>query len=521
MEIYTKIKQNTYQDSIKMMQFQAALKQIQGVIDCGVAMATPTNKSQFREAGLLTEEAQHAKPNDLCIVVKAESGEAIAIAVDGIEKYFKPKELPEQYLDETAIRPKSISSALKRLQNANLAIISVPGEYAAFEAVKALNSGLNVFLFSDNVPLEDEIELKVLAEQKDLLMMGPDCGTAVISGIGLGFSNVIRGGMIGIVGASGSGMQEVCCLINRMGEGISQAIGTGGRDLSAEVGGRTFIRAMDALMRDDETDVIVLMSKHCDEEVAKRMVEKVKISKKPVIVYFPGSDSFLENNLRNIYKAENLEHVAASSVKILQGEIQPSPVTKEFLYDEMAGIIERESSRFSQKQEYVRALLTGGSFVDQAITILPTFFPRVYTYPFYGQTLRLENPQKSIEHTIVDLGEDYFTKGKVHPIIDPSPRNERILKEADDDKLKVILLDVILGYSAHSDPAGNLAKVISDAKVKAEGNGCYLSVIINICGTDKDPQNLKEQKDKLEYAGAIVTESSTRATFLAGLIGLQ
>jgi len=521
MEIYTEIKENTYQDSIKLMQFQSALNQIQGIINCGVAMATPANKAQFREAGLLTEETKRARPNDLCIIVIAESKEPISVAADEIDKYFSPRVLAQEFIEETIIRPKSISAALRIIPKANLAIISVPGEYAALEAIKALESGLHVFLFSDNVPLEDEIELKGLAERKGLLMMGPDCGTAIISGVGLGFSNAVRRGRIGIVGASGSGMQEVCCLIDRMGEGISQAVGTGGRDLSAEVGGKMFIRAMDALMEDKETDIIILMSKHCDVGVAKRMVEKVKTSKKPVVVYFPGSDTFMKDNLGNIYKTENLEHLATSAVKIIRGETQPGPVTKELLYNEMAEITKQESSRFSQSQEYVRALLTGGSFVDQANTILPALFPKVYAYPSYGRTFELKNPLKSTGHTIVDLGDDYFTRGKAHPMIDPSPRNERILKEAAGGKVKVILLDVILGYGAHSDPAGDLAPVISDAKAKAKAHGGYLSVIIGLCGTDRDPQGFKEQKSKLENSGAIITESSTRATLLAGLIGSQ
>jgi FdrA protein len=521
MEIYTTVKKNTYQDSMKLMQLQAYLNRIPGVISCGVAMATPINKSQFREAGLLTQQVQEGSPNDLCIVVKAESKAAISVARVEIDRYFSPKERTDGYPAEVDMLPKSLFSALKQVPNANLTVISVPGEYAALEATKALNNGLHVFLFSDNVPIEDELELKALAKQKGLLMMGPDCGTAIISGIPLGFSNAVKPGRIGIVGASGSGMQEVCCLIHRMGEGISQAVGTGGRDLYNEVGGKTFITAMESLLDDEETDVIILMSKHCDEKVASRMVEKARESKKPIVAYFPGSDSLIKNTAENIYRAMNLEHIASSSVKLVRGNTPPKPMTKEIVSREMRGVITSESSNFSPEQKYVRAFFTGGTFADEANLIFPSFFDRVYSHPSFGQTLSLDNPLKSKEHCIVDLGDDFFTKGKLHPMIDPRLRVERIAEEIEDKQIKVFLLDVVLGYGAHTDPGGELTGIISDAKRTFEDQDGYLSFIVSLCGTEEDPQNYNEQKRKLEKSGAVVADSSTRAAILAGLIGSQ
>lgn len=349
MEIYTVIKENMYQDSLKLMQFQEVLSKIPGIISCGVAMATPENKSQFKKVRLFTREVQRASPNDLCIIIKAVSKESISSVLLEIDKYFNSKKIIEGYPGEMEILPKSISSALKRFPNANLAVISVPGPYAAFEAIKALNSGLHVFLFSDNVPLQDEVEIKTLAERKGLLMMGPDCGTAFISGIPFGFSNAVRRGRIGIVGASGSGMQEVSCLIHRMGEGISQAIGTGGRDLFKEVGGKTFIAAMEALLKDDETDVIILMSKHCDEKVARRMIEKARESKKPIVAYFPISDSLIENNIENIYNlgahihrsvAYRLNYPAVRDKCLVDGKLQPTlSIGADYVGDGPPGVV--------------------------------------------------------------------------------------------------------------------------------------------------------------------------------------
>ena len=519
MEIYNEIRKKIYQDSMKLMQLAATLNNIPGVISCGIAMGTPENKSLFQEAGLMTEQLLEAGPNDLCIVIKAEAPEVLSVALGQISEHFSPKKKIEGFFGDEQTSPKSISTALRQLPDANLAMISVPGPYAALEAAKALNNGLHVFLFSDNVPLQDEIDLKALAEQKGLLMMGPDCGTAIISGIPLGFSNNVRRGKIGIVAASGSGMQEVCCLIHRMGEGISQAIGTGGRDLYREVGGKTFVTAMDAFVNDEETNVIILMSKHCDEKVAKVMVEKAGKSKKPIVAYFPNADSLIEDELKNIYKAADLEHIATSSVALVRGNTPPRPITKQTVSQEMLEVIASETSKFSPEQKYVRALFTGGTFADEANVILSSFFDRIYAYPSYGKALSLENPLKSMEHCIVDLGDDLFTKGKLHPMIDPMPRIQRIAKELEDRHIRVFLMDVVLGYGAHPDPGGILAKMISDAKRVFEQRGEYLSFVLSLCGTEEDPQNYNEQKMKLEKSGAVVTGSTARAALLAGLIG--
>ncbi len=522
MEPYVFIVKNTYQDSIKVMQFQSILSEtIPGIISCGVAMGTPGNKSFFREAGLFAEQLQQAGPNDLCIVVKVASRDALALARAEIEKHFSSDKASEGYSDHVEILPTSISSALKRFPNANLSCISVPGRYAALEAYKALSSGLHVFLFSDNVSLEDELDLKSFAERKGLLMMGPDCGTAVISGIPLGFSNALRRGKIGIIGASGTGMQEISCLIHGAGEGISHAVGTGGRDLSAEVGGKTFMTALKALLYDENTKVIVLMSKHCDEKVAKRMVDKVRESKKPVVVYFPGFDSFIENNMEHIYKAKNIEHAAAGSVALLRAENFPESIAAAYISKEYSDVIKFESRKFSSEQKYVRSLLTGGSFADQANMIFTDFFETVYAYPSFGKTSSPDSPLQSTGHCIVDLGDDYFTRGRLHPMIDPALRIERIAEEIKDKQLKVLLLDVVLGYGAHPDPAGALTGIIIDAKRTFRDRDGYLSVVVSLCGTENDFQDFNAQRKMLEATGAIVVGSSTRAALLAALIGSQ
>jgi FdrA protein len=520
MELFTLVKKNTYQDSMKLMQLQAFLQKVPGVMLAGVAMASPENKAQFKGPGLLTPEMEQATPNDLCIVVRAGAKDAIAAVAIEVEKYFSARVVSAGYAGQGHVLPKSISTAVRSLPRANVAVISVPGAYAALEATKALQSGLHVFLFSDNVPVEEEVGLKTMAAEKGLLVMGPDCGTAIIAGIPLGFSNRVRNGRIGIVGASGTGMQEVSSLIHRMGEGISQAIGTGGRDLTAKVGGKTFSLAFQALLADPETEVIVLMSKHCDEKTAVRVLEQGRGSRKPLVVFFPGVDS-LQARSGKVSKALHLEHIAALAVSAAQGKAPTRLIDRETVLKEMDEIIKEEKQKFSPQQKYVRAFFTGGTFADQAMEILPTFFDRVHAYPGYGNHPALDAPLKSKEHCIVDLGDDFFTRGKVHPMIDPTPRVERIGREVEDPTLRVVLLDVVLGYGSHPDPGGALAEAIGKARKAFARHGGHLAFVISLCGTDEDPQNYREQKEKLEKAGAIVTGSSTRAAFLAGWIGSQ
>jgi FdrA protein len=518
MEIYALVKKNTYQDSMKLMQLQAVLETIPGIVSCGIAMGTPENKGTFKEAGLMSPPIEEAGPNDLCIAIQAKNQEALSSGVEEVQKYFMAKRPVSGFFGQDRVLPKSISSALRRLPDANLTIISVPGQYAAWEARKALNQGLHVFLFSDNVPLQDEIELKELASEKGLLLMGPDCGTALIAGIPLGFCSVVRRGRIGMIGASGSGMQEVSCLIHRMGEGISQAVGTGGRDLSKEVGGKTFLMALEALLADKETEVLVLMSKHCDETAARQVVERAEGSGKPVAAFFPNTGFLNEMKGANVYPAANLEHVAVLSVALARGEKAPPPLTLNGAAEEMRTIIEGETSRFSPEQKYLRALFAGGTLADEANEILPFLLDRVYSFPVSGKGLPLENPRVSKEHCLVDMGDDVFTKGRLHPIIDPSLRNERILKEVQEGSIRVFLLDVFLGYGAHPAPGASLASTISEAKRTYQGKGKSLTFVVSLIGTDGDPQDYGAQKKRLEEAGAIVMESSTRAIYLAGWI---
>jgi succinyl-CoA synthetase alpha subunit len=403
------------------------------------------------------------------------------------------------------VRAVSLDGALKVLPGANLALISVTGRYAGDLARRALESGLHVMLFSDNVPLEQEIALKQFARKRGLLLMGPDCGTAIVNGIPLAFANAVNRGNIGIVAAAGTGLQEVSCIISNEGAGISQAIGTGGRDVKQEVGGIMFIEALKALAKDDQTRVLLLVSKPPDPSVLRRIEKVLGSVRKPVVTLFIGAATGDRG-------PATLEEAALQAVALARG--QRPDVTAQRLAaraKDLDRLAQRAAARSKRGQQYVRGLFSGGTFCAEAQIIFKDMLGDVYSnVPVHGAK-QLRDSLVSQQHTVVDLGEDEFTVGRPHPMIDYSLRNRRILEEAADPGTAVILLDVVLGYGAHPDPATELAPVIRKAARK-------VGVVCSITGTDRDPQNRSRVERALRHAGAIVMPSNAAACKLAGLI---
>jgi succinyl-CoA synthetase alpha subunit len=398
---------------------------------------------------------------------------------------------------------------LENMVGANLALISTPGEYAAAEALKALSLGLNVMLFSDKVELKDEIALKRFARDHDLIVMGPDCGTAIINGIPLAFANVVRRGEIGVVAASGTGLQQVTCLIDRWGKGISQAIGTGGHDLHKEVGGISMLQGLKALADDRSTSVIVLISKPPSPEVAERVLEAAAGTGKPVVVNFLG---VAPEGIRrpNLFAAETLEDAAVAAVALADGK-RPDETRPKRPFFSMP-------PRLAPGQRYVRGLYSGGTFCYEASLMLKKDFGQVYSNTSVDPEDRLDDVWTSQGHAVIDLGDDLFTRGRPHPMIDHRLRNERILKEARDPEVAVILCDVVLGYGSHPDPANEMAPVIHKAIDSAGKAGRHLVVVGFVCGTSSDPQNLSKQEAALREAGVILAESNAQAVRMATTI---
>lgn len=513
MTIVGQIKKGAYFDSVTLMRVGKELAALPGVADAAVIMGTQSNQAILQCSGLLISKFRQASDTDLLVAVKAKTQQAAEAALATLDSLLGRAARKTAAADE--LRPASLAGALKVLPGANLALISVAGRYAGTLARQALESGLHVMLFSDNVPLEQEIALKQFARKRGLLVMGPDCGTAIINGVPLGFANAVRRGSIGIVAAAGTGLQEVCCLVSNAGAGISQAIGTGGRDIKQEVGGIMFLEALKALAKDEATRVLLLVSKPPHPAVLKRIEKTARGVRKPIVRLFLGQATPSVRSVRParlIRQASpiTLEAAALQAVALVQGQSLAQAAQQLAARDkELFQRASREAARRKPGQKYLRGLFSGGTFCAEAQVLLLGRLKEVYSNAPMRGVKPLRNSLRSQKNTVIDLGEDEFTVGRPHPMIDYSLRNRRILQEAADPEAAVILLDVVLGYGAHPDPAAELAGVVRQAARK-------VAVVCSIIGTDQDPQNLSRVEAVLHKAGAIVMPSNAAACVLAG-----
>jgi FdrA protein len=503
MIVVGKIKKGAYFDSITLMGCGKEIAGLKGVAEAAVVMGTKSNKAILNSSGLLVSDFNDARDADLLIAVKAESGKAAEAALAAVDGLLEKTTQQTRSVAES--RPASMEGALKTLPDANLALISVAGRYAGDEAMRALERGLHVMLFSDNVPIEKEINLKRFAKKKGLLVMGPDCGTAIINGVPLGFANVVKRGDIGIVAASGTGLQEASCIISNAGAGISQAIGTGGRDVKKEVGGIMFIEGLKALANDENTRVILLISKPPHREVLKRVNALVKTIRKPVIQLFIGAEMRAGD-------PSTLEEAALLAVAASRGENSKRVGERLVSRDaEIREIAKRESAHKKKIQKYVRGLFSGGTFCAEAQILFNDMIANVYSNAPVGAAHQLKDSLKSQKNTVIDLGADEFTVGRPHPMIDYSLRNRRFQQELEDPETAVILLDVVLGYGSNPNPAAELYGIVREGSKR-------VSVVCSITGTDQDPQNRSEVEKRLKKAGAIVMPSNAAASKLAASI---
>jgi FdrA protein len=499
--ISVEIRSGAYYDSVILMQLQSSLNDQPGVLDCGVVMGTDANKEILDLSDLLVPEAKAATADDLIIVLRAKdeaAAEAALAQVDGL--LTRKRATSEQdYL------PKSIETAMEMLPNAQWVLISVPGRYAAGVAREALRQSRHAFLFSDNVSVEDEISLKQTAAEKGLLVMGPDCGTAIVNGVGLGFANRVRRGPIGMVAASGTGLQQVSCRIHQLGGGMTHALGTGGRDLSEAVGAVTARQGLELLSRDPETKVIVLVSKPPAPKVADELLQAARRAGKPVVVDFIGYTP-PARRLGNLHFVRTFDEAAALAVELAKAPEEAAP--------------DLGLDRFAQGQRYLRGLFSGGTLAYEALLVLQDYLPLVWSNaPLRKGHNVLKNSLVSEENTIVDLGEDEFTVGRLHPMMDNTLRIQRLLQEAGDPEVAVILLDVVLGYGSHADPARELAPAIATAIAKAKEAGRYIEVVAVVVGTDLDPQGMDGQIEQLKTAGAWVeTRNDVAVRYVGELI---
>lgn len=504
------VKQSTYRDSISLMKISNSISKLPGITQAAVVMATELNRRVLSEAGFVDAAIGHASNSDMIVAIEAEEAGSLDAALAETERLLSPAEKPA---GEQA-PPTSLEEALELIPDANLAVISVPGQFAKREAMQALARGLNVFLFSSNVSREEEVELKKVAEEKKLLLMGPDCGTSIINHKVLGFGNSIREGTIGLVSASGTGLQEVTTLIHKAGLGISQAIGTGGGDLSEQVGGITMIQGLNLLEDDEQTKVIVLISKPPAPSTMEKVLEVARGSRKPVVVNFLGGavSPQMLGRLRPVNTLEDAARAACELAGLKAG------VAAHIVPEETMSIALDEHKKLAKSQQYIRGLFSGGTLCYESQIILQPLFGEVFSNAPIKPEDKVPGDAPSKKHSCIDMGAEEFVEGRAHPMIDFSLRNMRILQEARDPETAVLLIDVELGIGSNADPAGQLVPVIQKAKSLAEEAGRYLPVVASIIGTDGDFQGLTNQEKALSDARVLIMSSNAQATRVSALI---
>ena len=482
MAVAVRVLTGAYHDSVKLMRISAAACERPGVRQAVVLMGTPMNLEQLASIGLLSKEAQRAGPNDLVLAVEAEGAEAAQEELAAMEAALNAPRTGTGAGAFMNLSAPTLDAALGKDPLINLALFSIPGPNVRREAERALKKGLHCLIFSDNVTVEDEVALKRMGRDKDLLVMGPDCGTAHIGGVGLGFCNVMRPGKIGIAGAAGTGIQEAMAAIDAGGGGISCALGTGGRDVSDAVGGLAMIQAIETLSEDAATEVLLVLGKPPEAAAMKKVLEAAARCTKPAVIHFVGDHSADLQKHPGLHAADSLAGAGRLAVSLTGG---PAPAgTPEINPETRSKIAEWNRAR-TKGQRFLRGVYTGGTLCAEAQAIIGKSVPEIRSNaPLDKAGGKMADPMKSQGHAVIDLGDDLFTRGKPHPMIEPEPRSARILQESQDPETAVVLLDLVLGLGAHGDPAGEAAKAIESARASRPG----VLFIGSVTGTEGDPQ---------------------------------
>jgi FdrA protein len=498
------IRKNQYYDSVFLMSVNRRISEVKGIQQTAVLMGSPANKNLLVDIGIQNDQVNAAQPNDLIVAVIAESAVIVENALGRLDEWLEAIQENGPSLDV-----RTIEDGLSQKPDANLAVISVPGEYAAREARKALEVGLNVFLFSDNVSIDDELMLKQYAKEKGLVVMGPDCGTSLIGGKGIGFANAVRRGPIGVIGGAGTGLQEFTSQVHNAGSGISHAIGTGSHDLSGKIKGLTTMAALEVLEADQQTNVIAIISKPPEASTLAILLERIKTCKKPVVGCIVGISPENLSDKTNFQPAGTIDEAVQLAVTL--SNRQPA-AEAEALSPEVQAVLQREKKSWNPDQKYLRGILAGGTFCYQSQQILGEAGLTIHSNSPIEAKYQLEHPDRSCEHTLVDMGEDFFMVGKPHPMIDGTMRRQRILAESRDPQVAVLYLDFILGYNASMDPVGELLDAILEAKRLSKQRGGSLTVVASVCGTEDDPQVLGLQIKMLKEASVLVFRSNALAS---------
>lgn len=510
MALAVRVLSGAYHDSVKLMRISAAASGRPDVRQAAALMGTPMNLEQLAASGLLSQEAKGAGPNDLVLVVEATAPETAQEELAAMEAALTAPRTGGGGAGALAnLTAPTLDAALGADPLINLALFSVPGPSVRREAERALDKGLHCLIFSDNVSVEDEAALKRMGRERGLLVMGPDCGTAHIGGVGLGFCNVMRAGGIGIVGAAGTGIQEAMAAIDASGGGISCALGTGGRDVTDAVGGLAMIQAIETLSEDAATEVLLVLGKPPEAAAFGKILEATATCGKPAVVHFVGdwNQDILEH--LGLHVADSLAEAGRLAVSLSGGRAgAAAPGLDSEARERIAGW----SRTRARGRRFLRGVYTGGTLCAEAQAIVGDTVTGIHSNaPLNKISRQMPDPRKSEGHAVVDLGDDLFTRGKPHPMIDPAPRSARLIQEAGDPESAVVLFDVVLGLGAHEDPAGEAAKAIEQSRASHPD----VLFIGAVTGTEGDPQGLNTQRARLAEAGVLVADTHAEACLAA------
>lgn len=519
MPVINIVKRNLFRDSIQLMRLSEDVKKLEGVDEAVVSMGTDTNRRLLQDLGLLAGESKGAGDGDVIIAVRIRGGFNGSEVMARVEKLVMAPPVSPGGPRTPVLH--SIENALERLQGVNLAIISVPGKQAFEPSMNLLRKGVNIHLFSDHVPLEQELELKKYASSKGLLVMGPGAGTSIISGVGLGFANSVRRGDVGIVASAGTGIQEVSIMLDRIGLGVSAALGVGGTDVSERVGGLMTKDCLGLLENDEGTRMIMIIAKTPKEKVIRDVMDHVETrTTKPIVACFLGFDSPPTKGERVRY-AKTLHSAVHLVARVSGKEVQREFDSKiSMTFEELSKVSRELASSVGPGRRFVRGLYSGGTLAHETLLIFKELLGDAYSNTPLSDKFQLSDPNVSRENSVVDLGDESFTSGRAHPMIDPTLRRLRLAQEAKDQSVAAIMLDIVLGYGSSPDPGGALTGTIQEALHSTKKNGRGLAVLAHVCGAESDPQSLKEQSQKLSEAGTVLFASnallSTAAALLVG-----
>ena len=508
-EMHSIVIADAYRDSVFLMRLSDQAREASGADYVSAIMATRRNKELLGYSGLLTDEIEAARADDLIVIVDARREllpKAKQAVLDLLNRSMSGSDAPAEGLP-----PKSLDKAVERLPDANLAVITVAGEYARYEAAQALSSGLDVFLYSDDISIEDELALKRLAWRKNLLLMGPNCGTAIVHDIPLGFANKVRQGPLGLVATTGTGIQEVGCLLDRCGLGISDAYGVGVRDADDRIGGLSIKTALRRLSDDADTQFIIVLAQFPGPATRRDLAKLYPELGKPVLVRYFGVEDYALEDAAGILHADSLTRVVTATVERIASILDTSELAQPDGADlRTAGLA----------GGMVRGIFSGGILCYEAMEqALPILGGNVHSNIRTDATAYLLGSQPSVGHSFLDMGSGEFTIGHPHPMLYPQDKLARIIAELCDPEVSVVLTDVVLGYGVTRNYAAELVKAVDKAAALTRGKSREKAVVVNVVGTESDQPGRSAEISLLRKSGIVVLGNNAQAAvFAANLV---